>query len=103
MHPGAVVQQMEYARSDNHPILLDTDYQVILINPNSSSFGFEAKWLHEKNFREVVQQAWLNANDAAGESGVLDRLAHMHKALHDWDCRILKQPRRRIRKAEKKL
>jgi hypothetical protein len=102
MHPGAVVQNLEFARSDHRPILLDTDFQIIPSNPNSS-IKFEAKWLHEKDFIEVVEQAWHNANEATAGSGVLDRLAHMHKALHDWDRHILKQPRKRIRKAQKKL
>jgi hypothetical protein len=102
MHPGAVVKHLEFARSDHRPILLDMDFQIIPSNPNSS-IKFEAKWLHEKDFIEVVEQAWHNANEATARSGVLDRLAHMHKALHDWDRHILKQPRKRIRKAQKKL
>jgi hypothetical protein len=28
MHPGAVLQHLEYTRSDHRPILLDTEYQA---------------------------------------------------------------------------
>jgi hypothetical protein len=37
------------------------------------------------------------------DRGVLDKLAHMHKSLHEWDIQVLKQPRTRIRKAQKKM
>jgi hypothetical protein len=32
MHPGAVLQHLEYTRSDHRPILLDTDYQNLSVN-----------------------------------------------------------------------
>jgi hypothetical protein len=103
MHPEATVHHMEYARSDHRPIVLDTYNQVFPCNQNSSSFRFEAKWLHEKNFSEVVEQAWVKANEVEADRGVLEKLAHMHKSLHDWDIQVLKQPRTRIRKAQKKM
>jgi hypothetical protein len=102
MHPGALVQHMEYAKSDHRPIMLDIDFQV-LPNTQRSSFRFEAKWLHEKNFREVVEQAWVSANEAVVNGGVLDKLAHMHKAIHEWDKCILKQPKKRSHNAQIKL
>jgi hypothetical protein len=46
----------------------------------------------------VVQRAW----DAAGNAtsgGVLQRLNHMHAALHVRDNKILKKLKRRLRRA----
>jgi hypothetical protein len=55
MHPGAMVHHMEFARSDHKPILLDTKFQVFPNSNGISNLKFEAKWLHEKDFREVVK------------------------------------------------
>jgi endonuclease/exonuclease/phosphatase family metal-dependent hydrolase len=54
MHPGSVVQHLEYARSDHRPIMLDTDYQI-MPNTRSSTMRFEAKWLHDRN-----SERWLS-------------------------------------------
>ena len=57
MHPGAVLQHLEYMKADHRPILLDTEYQEAL-HDRSGIKRFEAKWLREKGFREEVQRAW---------------------------------------------
>jgi hypothetical protein len=75
MHPEAAVQHLEYMRSDHRPILLDTEYQAIPSNQHYTR-KFEAKWLKEESFNEVVKQAWENAGETT--DCVLDRLAHMH-------------------------
>jgi hypothetical protein len=100
MHPEAAVQHLEYMRSDHRPILLDTEYQAIPSNQHYTR-KFEAKWLKEESFNEVVKQAWENAGETT--DCVLDRLAHMHHALHAWDASVLRKPKRRIRRAQKKL
>jgi hypothetical protein len=102
MHPGSMVQHLEYMKSDHRPILLDTDYQPVTSNQNRSQ-KFEAKWLKEEAFNDVVKEAWENAGAATIDGDVLTRLAHMHIALHAWDAAVLKKPKRRIRQAQKHL
>jgi hypothetical protein len=49
-----------------------------------------------------VQHAW----DVAGQAmpfGVLAKLGHMHNALHTWDNKVLKEPKRRRQKAQREL
>jgi hypothetical protein len=102
MNPDAMVQHLEYMRSDHRPILLDTDYVNTLPN-HQRSRKFEAKWLQEETFNDVVKQAWDNASEDVADGGVHARLEHMHAALHAWDASFLKKPRRSIRKAQRRL
>jgi hypothetical protein len=100
MHPGAVLSHLEYTRSDHRPILLDTEYQSLPGNNNSGTKRFEGKWLKEEGFREEVQRAWEAAGHATSNE-VLSKLNHMHQALHAWDSKVLKKPKRRLRKAQR--
>jgi hypothetical protein len=63
---------------------------------------FEAKWLREKKIRQEVVHAWEAAKSET-DDGVLARLGHMHTSLHAWDNRVLKTPKRRLRKAQREL
>ena len=99
LHPGAVFQHLEYMKSDHHPILLDTEYQEA-VHDRSGIKRFEAKWLREKGLREEVQRAWDLAGTVASD-GVLARLTRMHSELHAWDSRVLRKPKRRLRKAQR--
>jgi hypothetical protein len=58
MHPGAVLQHLEYIKSDHIPILLDTAYQDVLAHLDARPHRFEGKCLKEKDFRDVVHKAW---------------------------------------------
>jgi hypothetical protein len=49
-----------------------------------------------------VERAWEEAGVAAG-SNVREKLSHMHVTLHAWDHRILRKPKRRLRKAQREL
>jgi hypothetical protein len=102
MHPGATLLHLEFTRSDHRPILLDTDYQQPHVSTNTKPKRFEARWLKEKNIHEKVQQTW-EAVSSTNSSGVLDKLGRLHSALNEWDASILKQPWKRIRKAQEKL
>jgi hypothetical protein len=75
-HPGAVVQHLAYIRSDHRPILLDTDYQAGVGQLQIGPRRFEAKWLKEKGFRDVVKNAWEVASDAIPYGNVLAHLGH---------------------------
>jgi hypothetical protein len=61
---------------------------------NSNSRKFEAKWFKEKDFRDVVQKAWVDASVAVSDGGILAKLGHLHGALHDWDDSVLKKPKK---------
>jgi hypothetical protein len=50
----------------------------------------------------VVQHAW-EAAVSATSGGVLSKLEHMHGALHRWDHNVLKQPKKRLQKAQEKF
>jgi hypothetical protein len=101
MHPGASLRHLDFIKSDHRPILLDTEDQPE-VQQQQGPKRFEARWIHEKNFRDTVVQAWTSAG-FANTGGVLNRLGRMHEALHAWDRSILKKPKRRLRDAQRKL
>lgn len=103
MHPLVVLQYLGYIQSDHRPILLDTEYQDASWQPQSAPRRFEAKWLKEKNFRDIVSQAWEATAHAIPNGSVFARLGHLHGALHEWDNTILKQPKKRLRKAQREF
>jgi hypothetical protein len=102
MHQGARLQHLEYARSDHRPLLLDTDFVPVIMQSNRSK-KFEAKWLKDKQFSQVVERSWAEASLAVQEGGVLAKLAHLHGMLHAWDTSINKEPRRKLREAQRDL
>jgi hypothetical protein len=55
-----------------------------------------------KRTQRGVQHAW-EAAVLATSGGVLSKLEHMHGALHRWDHNVLKQPKKRLRKAQEKF
>jgi hypothetical protein len=92
MHPGAVLQHLQWTKSDHRPILLDTDFDPLGSLNKKAPNRFEAKWLREKQFRQEVVQAW-EAAKFENDDGVLARLGRMHMSLHAWDNRVLKRPK----------
>jgi hypothetical protein len=103
MHLGAMLTHLEYTISDHRPLLLDSEHQPTQTNNNSSPHRFEAKWLQDKNFKELVEKAWEDADLVAGSDRVLAKLGHMHTMLHDWDKKFLKLPKKRIKKAQREF
>jgi hypothetical protein len=67
MHPGARLQNLDFIRLDHRPILLDTDALQYPSNNVRGTKKFEAKWLQEPGFGDVVKCAWETANQ--GDSG----------------------------------
>jgi hypothetical protein len=103
MHPGAVLQHLEYIKSDHRPILLDTDYQHIAVNQGKKSKKFEARWLREKGFRDMVEKTWSEASLAVPMGNVLAKLERLHGAMHDWDASVVQKPKKKLRKAQREL
>jgi hypothetical protein len=65
MHPDATLHHLEAMRSDHRPILLETE--VTMAPGRNTSKKFEAKWLKEDSFQEVVEEAWEKANVEVSE------------------------------------
>jgi hypothetical protein len=90
----------DYYRLDHQPLLLDTDfYSAPANNTQTKPLRFEAKWLKEEKFSDIVQQSWDEAGNGTDPGNVLDRLKSMHVGLHTWDCTVLRRPKRRLRQA----
>jgi hypothetical protein len=86
---------LDYCKSDHRAILLDTEFQ----NHPGQTRGlrrFEAKWFQEKNFKQIVERAWVKAGEAETNGGVLNRLGRVHDELHEWNNTVLKKSRFKI-------
>jgi hypothetical protein len=82
--------------------LLDTEFYAIppnhiIQNPKC----FEAKWLKEPGFCDIVKEKWLAARENVID--VHESLKSMHDGIHDWDSRVLKKPKKAIWKAQFEL
>jgi hypothetical protein len=81
LHDTSAIIHLEYNHSDHRPIMLDTKYYVPSPGSiNQSTRSFEAKWLKEEGFNDVVVQQWEAAHTAAID--VHGRLRAMHGGLH---------------------
>jgi hypothetical protein len=68
MHPGAVLQHLGYIKSDHRPIILDTEYKPDLPTHTAGPRQFEAKWLREPGFRQIVCMGRCFINSEWGSS-----------------------------------
>jgi hypothetical protein len=71
------------------------------LNNHKGPRRFEAKWLREPQFREVVERAWGEVGHQSG--GVLGKLNKVHAIMHAWNDSVLKQPKKKIRQAQREL
>jgi hypothetical protein len=102
--PNAAVTNMEFSRLDHRPVLLDTEhYRMPDHMSNAGAKRFEARWLKEENFGDVVTSAWEEAAMHVHPGGVLDKLNHLHSNLHVWDHVVLKKPKKQLRQAQREL
>jgi hypothetical protein len=94
----------DYYRLDHQPLLLDTDfYSAPANNTQTKPLRFEAKWLKEEKFSDIVQQSWDEAGNGTDPGNVLDRLKSMHAGPHTWDRTVLGRPKRRLRQVQREL
>ena len=70
---------------------------------NQRPLRFEARWLREDRFSEIVKEAWDKANADSALSNIHEKLNRMNSEFHDWDQRVLKKPKKRLRKAQRDL
>ena len=60
--PEAVVQNLEYGRSDHRPILLTIGNESTHSVNGPNFLRFEARWLKEADFNGIVEGAWEASN-----------------------------------------
>ena len=105
LFPNAALENLPFARSDHRPLLVDTDYYINLAvgGKNGRPKSFEARWLREEKFSDTVKEAWDRVRSNQSLTNIHDKLASMHGEFHDWDQRVLKKPKKRLRKAQREL
>jgi ribosome-binding protein aMBF1 (putative translation factor) len=96
----ATVENLDYSRSDHRPILLKFGDNPVREDRVPSVLRFEARWLKEKNFHDIVQEAW-NSSGQSNQSDLATRLSVVHKSLHRWNRSVLKKPIRKIKSLKK--
>lgn len=96
LFPQAALQNLEFNHSDHRPLLVDTDYYAQpAASPNNVQVKrFEARWLREQNFNEIVMEAWNEAAADPTVTTIYEKLKKMHNRFHDWDQRVLKKPKK---------
>ena len=68
-----------------------------------SVLRFEARWLREEKFREVVEEAWQSSGPEQQNIGLACRLAYVHEQLHRWDKTVLRKSSKKIKKVQREL
>jgi hypothetical protein len=99
--PLAVLENLPYSRSDHRPLLLSLKEAFAQDSTRSSVLRFEAKWLREARFNEIVEAAWDNTRNSSLD--LAGRLHKIHSDLHHWDRSVLQRNRKRIRAAQREL
>jgi hypothetical protein len=100
---GAVLQNLDYSRSDHRPIMISFGENPTEERCGPNFLRFEARWLKEPNFYEVVEGAWDASGNPFQPRDLAGRLAVVHKRLHQWDRSVLKGPKRKLKAARKEL
>ena len=102
LHPLAGLSNLEMGKSDHRPIMLDTNHLVGVAN-DRPTYGrkFEAYWLAEETIEEIVKTVWLKALQRGLRPTA--KLESVHRDMHLWDHRVLKEPCARLRRAQNEL
>ncbi|KAK1661707.1 hypothetical protein QYE76_049866 [Lolium multiflorum] len=72
------------------------------VRNNGTNKMFEAKWLLEESFDDIVGGAWEEAS-SGGPTSLAQKLQAVHQALHAWDCKVLGEPTRRLKELQTEL
>jgi hypothetical protein len=101
--PMAAVIHEDFWKSDHRPIMADTEYfDAGQVRNNGTKKMFEAKWLLEESFDDIVGGAWEEAS-SGGPSTLAQKLQAVHLAMHAWDRRVLGEPKRRMKELQNEL
>ena len=70
----AILQNLDYGQSDHRPILMcvEAEVQPTVVGP--SVLRFEAHWLKEPKFQQVVEEAWARSADRSNGNGLAGKL-----------------------------
>jgi hypothetical protein len=98
----AVLQNLEYNRSDRRPILMTFDGEGVNERTRLAMLCFEAKWLKEAHFQQVVEEAWEQAGVQVQTGSLPGKLVIVHDLLHKWDKSVLHKTKRNIKMIRKK-
>jgi hypothetical protein len=101
--PDACLHHLDYYRSDHRPILMCFEEPVVEENRGPPVLRFEARWLKEKNFMEIVQGAWNLSDPLDMDLPLAGKLAKVHDQLHRWDMSVLKRNKNTLRKTQREL
>ena len=99
MFPGAVLEHLDYYKSDHRPIIMNL-HEITPESAGQAVLWFEARWLKEERFRDVVEEAWQSSD---GNLGLAEKLALVHKRLHERDKTVLKKSSKRIKNVQREL
>lgn len=100
---NTVVQHLNYYKSDHRPILMSIEEEQVQERSGPSLLRFEARWLKEKDFAEIVQSAWEHSGLTVQSGSLAARLAIVHENLHKWDKAVLKRTKNKLRGTRREL
>ena len=103
LYPHAALQSLSYSHSDHRPLLVDTEYYLPSTGSGNQVKRFEARWLRENSFADLVQETWQKVGTNSNLTSVQAKLDGMHGMFHDWDQRVLKKPKKRLRQTQREL
>ena len=101
--PMAALENLQYNHSDHRPLLVNTEHYTVPVHGDGRRLRFESRWLREAQFNDSVMDAWQKVGSDPTANSVYEKLNRMHAMFHDWDQRVLKKPKQRLRKAQHDL
>ena len=85
LFPHVGVLNGEMTKSDHRPLVVNTEFYAEQSRPRGAKRRFEARWLKEKIFSNIVMDAWTAAGVEHGMASLSQKLNMMHSTFHDWD------------------
>uniref|UniRef100_A0A452ZC68 Uncharacterized protein n=2 Tax=Aegilops tauschii subsp. strangulata TaxID=200361 RepID=A0A452ZC68_AEGTS len=86
----------------NHRSLSEKKINHRWVDPAISQ-TLRARWIKESDFNDLVEETWQQVGSNPNLLSVHAKLNRMHDMFHDWDQRVLKKPKKRLRKAQRDL
>lgn len=101
--PGLWVINGDHRHSNHRPVVVVTDEEIThQVRSGQPSFRFEAGWIKEVLCEPIVENAWklyMNVHGGKVENAVQDVVVD----LWDWNCNVLGDLGKRIKKAKRAL
>ena len=103
LFPMVALENLQYNHSDHRPLLVNTEHYTVPVHDDARQLRFESRWLREAKFNDTIMDAWQKVGSDPTANSVYEKLNRMHAMFHDWDQRVLKKPKQRLRKAQRDL